>query len=225
MLLRGSQEGGDGGDGHRDTVDRGPGVSKGQPLHGDVGMGGRQSVELDVEDGRPPRFGAAQDEDRSRTAGISRQAVYLHFASKTDLLQQLTAWVEEQADLGALLAPVSDAPDGEEALRALLHAAAVFEPQIHALARVTDQVRDRDPAVQAINADRMARRLAGMTSVVARIEAEGRLRPGWDVETAATFVWLTTAPPSYHAIVVELGWTAEAWADATFRLLRDAFIV
>ena len=160
----------------------------------------------------------------ARRAGISRQAVYLHFESKTDLLQQLTTWVEEQANLGELLAPMYDAPDGEAALKAILDAGAVFEPQIHALARVTEQSRDRDPAVQAIIADRMSRRLAGMTAVVARIEAEGRLRPGWNVDRAAAFVWMTTAPPSYHAIVVELGWTAEAWADATFQLLRDAFI-
>ena len=160
----------------------------------------------------------------ARRAGISRQAVYLHFESKADLLQHLTTWVEEQANLGELLAPVYDAPDGEAALQALLHAAAVFEPQIHALARVTEQTRDRDPAVQAITADRMSRRLAGMTAVVARIEAEGRLRPGWDVDRAAAFVWMTTAPPSYHAIVIELGWTAEAWAEATYQLLRDAFI-
>ena len=47
-----------------------------------------------------------------RGAGISRQAVYLHFESKADLLKQLTAWVEEQANLAALLAPVHDAPTG-----------------------------------------------------------------------------------------------------------------
>lgn len=161
----------------------------------------------------------------ARRAGISRQAVYLHFANKTDLLQQLTTWVEEQADLGTLLAPVHDAPDGEAALQALVYAGAVFEPQIHALARATEQVRERDPEVQAITADRMARRLAGMTEVVARVEAEGRLRPGWDVDTAAAFVWMTTAPTSYHALVVDLGWTVDAWAEATFQLLRDALIV
>ena len=44
--------------------------------------------------------------DIARRAGISRQAVYLHFESKTDLLQQLTTWVEVQANLGELLAPV-----------------------------------------------------------------------------------------------------------------------
>ena len=161
----------------------------------------------------------------ARRAGISRQAVYLHFTSKTDLLQQLTTWVEEQADLGSLLEPMLDAPDGEAALKALLHAAAVFEPQIHALARATEQVRDRDPAVQAITTDRMTRRLAGMTAIVTRIEAEGRLRPGWNVDTAAAVIWMTTAPTSYQALVVDLGWTAEAWAETTFQLLRDALIV
>ena len=30
----------------------------------------------------------------ARQAGISRQAVYLHFQSKADLLRQLTTWVE-----------------------------------------------------------------------------------------------------------------------------------
>ena len=162
--------------------------------------------------------------DIARQAGISRQAVYLHFQSKADLLRQLTTWVEDQADLGSLLAPVFDAPDGEAALKALLHAEAVFEPQIHALARATEQVRDRDDQVRVITADRMARRLVGMKAVVTRIEAEGRLRPGWDVDTAAAFVWMTTSPPSYHTMVVDLGWTAENWAEATFRLLHDAFI-
>jgi AcrR family transcriptional regulator len=162
--------------------------------------------------------------DIAREAGISRQAVYLHFPSKADLLRQLTTWVEEQAQLGSLLAPVFDASDGETALKALLHAGAVFEPQIHALARATEQIRDRDDQVRAINADRMARRLAGMTTIVARIEAEGRLKPGWDIDTAAAFVWLTTSPASYHAMVVELGWTPDAWAEATFHLLCDAFI-
>jgi AcrR family transcriptional regulator len=160
----------------------------------------------------------------ARRAGISRQAVYLHFDSKADLLRQLTTWIEEQADLGSLLAPVFNAPNGEEALEALLHAGAVFEPQIHALARVAEQVRDRNEHVRAINADRMLRRLTAMKAIVARIEAEGRLRPGWDVETAAAFVWMATSPPSYHAMVVDLGWTAEHWAEATLRFLRDAFI-
>ena len=160
----------------------------------------------------------------ARRAGISRQAVYLHFASKGELLRQLTDWIEKQADLGALLAPVFAAATGEEALQALVHAGSVFEPRIHALARAVEQMGDHDANVKAISADRMRRRLAAMRTIVARIEAEGRLRPGWDVDRAAAFVWSSTAPPTYHLMVVELGWTPETWAEETYRLLHDALI-
>ncbi len=136
-----------------------------------------------------------------KRAGISRQAVYLHFASKAQLLTELVTWVEEQANLGALLAPVWTAKTGEEALRALVEAGAVFEPQTHALARVAERARDEDPAVAAIIAERMQRRYDGIRTVVARIAAEGRLTPGWDIDTATAFVWALTAPSTFHLLV------------------------
>ena len=160
----------------------------------------------------------------ARLAGISRQAIYLHFASKADLLQRLTTWVEKQADLDSLLQPVFDAPTGEQALRALIDAAAVFEPQIHGLARAVEQAGNRYPEVHTISTDRMRRRLEAMTGIVARIHTDGRLTPGWDIDRAAAFVWSTTAPATYHLMVVELGWTPQQWADATYQLLHDAFI-
>jgi AcrR family transcriptional regulator len=168
-------------------------------------------------------FEVSMGEIASR-AGISRQAVYLHFASKADLLRRLTSWVEEQADLSSLLQPVYDAPTGEQALQALVQAAAEFEPQIHALARAVERIDSHNPQLQEISADRMRRRLDAMTGIVGRIQAEGRLRPGWDIDRAAAFVWSTTAPPAYHLMVVELGWTPHQWADATYRLLHDAFM-
>ncbi len=159
-----------------------------------------------------------------KRAGISRQAVYLHFSSKAQLLTELVTWIEEQADLGSLLAPVWAAKTGEEALRALIDAGAAFEPQIHTLARVTEHARDHDPTINAIVADRMRRRFDGMRAVVARIAAEDRLADGWDIDTATAFVWALTAPPTFHLLVVEHGWTPRHWADHTYRLLRDALI-
>jgi AcrR family transcriptional regulator len=157
-----------------------------------------------------------------KRAGISRQAVYLHFASKGHLLTELVTWIEEQADLGSLLAPVWSAPTGEQALHALVQAGAAFEPRIHAIARVTE--RALDPAVAAIAADRMRRRFDGMRTVVTRIHDEGRLAPGWDINTATAFVWALTAPSTFHLLVVEHGWTPDQWARHTHHLLHDALI-
>ena len=159
-----------------------------------------------------------------RRAGISRQAVYLHFASRAQLLTEVVTWVEEQADLGALLDPVWNASTGEEALHALIEAGAAFEPQTHALNRVAERARDQDPTVAAIIAERMQRRLDGMRTVIARIAAEGRLAPGWDIDTATAFVWALTAPSTFHLLVVERGWTPEHWARYTHKLLHDALV-
>ena len=149
-----------------------------------------------------------------KRAGISRQAVYLHFASKAQLL----------TELDALLAPVWTSKTGEEALRALVEAGAVFEPQTHALARVAERARDEDPTVAAIIADRMQRRYDGMRTVVARIAAEGRLTPGWDIDTATAFVWALTAPSTFHLLVEDRGWSPQRWARYTHQLLHDALV-
>jgi AcrR family transcriptional regulator len=155
---------------------------------------------------------------------VSRQAVYLHWASKADLLTDLVAWVEEQEDLGGLLEPVWSAETGEQALDRLIDVGAVFEPRIQALAGAMRRAVDLDPMIEALTRDRMVRRYEAMRGVVARIEGEGRLAPGWDVDTAAAFVWALTTPVVFDLLVDQRGWSAEQWAASTKKLLRDAIV-
>jgi AcrR family transcriptional regulator len=158
-----------------------------------------------------------------RRAGVSRQAVYLHFASRAELLTALTSFIEEEADLHQLLAPVYAAASGVEALRHLIDAGAQFEPQIHAMVQAALRMQD-DPIVDELSRQRMRTRLAAMRVVIARIEAEGQLATGWDVETATAFLWSLTASSTFDMLVVQHGWAPRKWAESTFRLLTDAFV-
>src|SRR5256885_15133873 len=66
----------------------------------------------------------------ARAAGMSRQALYLHFPSKTALLLATVEHGKTKVRFGELLAPVVNAPDGESALDALIALHVEFTPRV-----------------------------------------------------------------------------------------------
>src|SRR5215211_1218633 len=77
-------------------------------------------------------------------AGVSRRAVYLHFASRTELLTELFGYVSEQEGLTASLQPVWQAPDAAAALAEWAAHLARFHPRVLAVARAIQRVRRVD---------------------------------------------------------------------------------
>ena len=163
-------------------------------------------------------------EEIGAAAGVSRQAVYLHFGSKPRLLADLFSWVEEQERLGELLEPVFAAANGTEALMRLVEAHAVFERRIAAIAEVAESARRLAHEMDALVAGRMSIRHRAVREIVARLQDEGRLRAGWSVDDAAGFVWTLLSPATYRLLVHERGWSGRRWTTRTKQLVADAFI-
>lgn len=163
-------------------------------------------------------------EEIGAAAGVSRQAVYLHFGSKAQLLVELFGWVEEQEHLGDLLAPVLAEPDAVEALSLLVDAHARFEPGIARIADAAEAARRTAPEMDELVRGRMELRRQGMRRIVARIRAQGRLRSGWTVDDATGFVWALLSPESHRLLVREQGWSNRRWATGTKRLLLAALV-
>ena len=59
-------------------------------------------------------------EEVARAAGVSRQTVYAHFGSRTDLLVALVEGYKERVGYDALVAPVLSAPTAGDALHELV---------------------------------------------------------------------------------------------------------
>lgn len=163
-------------------------------------------------------------EEIGAAAGVSRQAVYLHFGSKAQLLAELFRWVEEQERLSDLLEPVFSAPSGLEALVRLVDAHATFEGRIAAIADVAESARRTAPEMDALVGERMAIRHRAIREIVARVRDEGRLRPGWTIDDAAGLVWTLLSPAGYRLLVHERGWSARRWSTRTKQLLLGGFI-
>src|SRR5919204_1289258 len=129
-------------------------------------------------------------------AGVTRRAVYLHFASRSDLVGALFDYVAETEGLQASLPQVRSAPDGVSALDAWARHEATYHVRILGVARALEHVGRDDPDA-ATWRDRIARhQLVDCRRLAQRLAHEDRLAPGWTVDSATDMLWalISTEP-------------------------------
>jgi AcrR family transcriptional regulator len=131
----------------------------------------------------------------ARAAGISRQAVYLHFADHAELLQALVVHLDDREQLQAGVAAVQAAGDATGQIRAWARMQTWHNPRIAAIARALDTTRNTEPAAAAAWRDRTGNRMRGALSIIQRLRDEARLHPSWATAEAAALLWELT---SFH---------------------------
>jgi AcrR family transcriptional regulator len=125
----------------------------------------------------------------ARTVGISRQALYLHFPDRTQLLLALVAHAGEQEQLQAGVDAITQAPDAAAAIRAWARLQARRRPSLAAAGRALASTRHADLSASAAWADRASYRMRIATSIIERLRAEGRLDQSWTTAEAAALLW------------------------------------
>jgi AcrR family transcriptional regulator len=158
----------------------------------------------------------------ARTAGVSRQAVYLHFGSKAGLLLALVDWIDQTGPLPRLAQRVAEATTGLEALDRLVELHAAYVPRILPIATVLETARRADPDAAAAWDDRMRLRHEAASSVVQRLAREGTLAEGITVTEAADFLWALTSVQTCEQLMAERGWSRSRYEHQLKRAARSA---
>jgi len=162
--------------------------------------------------------------DVAARAGVSRQAVYLHFGDRAGLLLALVAWADETLELGELVTRVAEAPTGVEALERMIELHAAYAPRIDAVARVLEVHQYHDPALAAAWRDRMNGRRTVHRAVIERIAKEVGLATGWTVDSATDLFYTVTMPGPWRELTDECAWSANQYSTRMSQLLRRAFV-
>src|SRR5215475_226049 len=149
----------------------------------------------------------------ARSAGLSRQALYLHFPDRASLLLELVAHVDTSEDLQAGVAEVESAPDGAGQVRAWALMQAWRNPKIAPFARALDQARHSDQAAAQAWRDRTGNRMRGAAAMVARLRDEGRLDPSWSSAEATALLAELTSFRIWDDLVNENGLAAHRYAE------------
>ena len=158
----------------------------------------------------------------ARAAGVSRQAIYLHFGSRAALLLALVDYVDEVEGLSELVARVEDASSGAEQLDRLAWLNSVYEPRIRSVVIAHDAARRHDADLEEAWQDRMERRRGLYRRTVRRLEAEGALAAGLTRKDAVDLMWALLGPRVHEDLVSDRGWSARRYETHMRTVLRGA---
>lgn len=157
-------------------------------------------------------------------AGVSRQAVYLHFGDRTGLLVALVQRMDESLHLAEALEHIHAASDSEELLDRAMEVHADFSAAISPVALVLEGAQYHDEALGTAWRDRLRYRHQVHRSFVQRIAEDGDLAPEWSIDAAADLFYAVTLPGPWRELTRELGWTREQYVSEMSALLRRALL-
>lgn len=145
--------------------------------------------------------------DIARTAGISRQALYLHFETRADLLIATTLHLDEVNGSDALLASSRAAETGVARLDAYIEAWGGYIPAVYRVAKPIMMMAETDEAAKTAWDGRMSAMRHGCAAAVEALARDGRLRSEFDAETATDILWAQLSVPTWEALTQDRGWS------------------
>lgn len=161
----------------------------------------------------------------AKAAGLSRQAVYMHFGTREALLNALNEYMAHTCGIAAELERIEQSPTGIDALRAAASFQARLYPKVRAVVRALERAQsDNDEAAGRVWQAQLRSDLAGCKGTVERLEREQLLRRELDIATATDLLWALTSIPLWEELVLQRGWSAKRYEKHVADLLIASLI-
>jgi AcrR family transcriptional regulator len=160
----------------------------------------------------------------AKAAEVSRQAVYLHFADRAELMVSLARRLDETLGIDDEIRKIDAAGTGVDALRMMVSLQARLNPAVWAVASAADAVRRTDPDAEQAWQDRLQHRLEGSRAIIGRMRKEGSLREGMEAQAAADILWNITSLHTWEDLVLTRGWSPQQYEKRITALLLNALV-
>jgi AcrR family transcriptional regulator len=162
--------------------------------------------------------------DVAAAAGVSRQAVYLHFASRAGLLAEVARHADLRNPHAQAVREALDIRPAVEALNAFVHALCQFSLVALPLLLALDAAARTDAAARAAWNERkdVVRRM--LTVIVQRLADEGGLQQHWSIAEAADWCLTRLHPAILEELVLQRGWSLRRVAERIVLELRASLV-
>ncbi len=162
--------------------------------------------------------------DIAKEAGISRQGVYLHFASRAELLVAATKYLDEVLDVDRRLDPSRAAKSGVERLALYIEAWGNYIPEIYGVAKALLLAQETDEAAAAAWKDRMLAMRDGCRAAIEALHSDGDLAPEWTPQRATDVLWTMLSVRNWENLTGECGWSTRQYVRRMKIVAKRTFI-
>lgn len=162
--------------------------------------------------------------DIAKEAGVSRQAVYLHFPTRAQLLIATTHHMDEVNNIDAGLAASRGATSGVERLNAYIEAWGGYIPKVYGVAKALLAMKDTDEAAAAAWNDRMQAMRHGCKAAVQALKKDGMLVPGLPATKATDILWMLLSVRNWEQLTIECGWSQRQYVETMKVLARESLV-
>ncbi len=161
--------------------------------------------------------------DVAKRAGVSRQAVYLHFENRADLLIAATKHLDEKLGSDTRLAPSRAAQSGIDRLDAFVLAWGSYIPEIYGAAKAMITMSATDEAAKAAWGQRMQDMREGCAAAIIALENDGTLDPCFTTPDATDVLWALLSIGNWEHGTITCGWSQEKYIELMTTTARKLF--
>jgi AcrR family transcriptional regulator len=157
-------------------------------------------------------------------AGVSRQALYLHFASRVDLISATVRYVDEVKGLEKRMQPFLNAETGAELLDACIEVWCDYIPEVYGIAKALLSALDTDEAAAVAWNDCMNTLLQACRRTVETLDREGQLSSDWTCAEATDMLYAMISIQNWESLTIGCGWSNARYIRAMQIILKRALI-
>jgi AcrR family transcriptional regulator len=162
--------------------------------------------------------------DIAKAAGISRQAVYLHFSTRTELMVATTHYVDEVRGLNERLSRYEAATTGIEILEEYVEFWGNYIPEIYGIAKALIAVYDTDEAAATAWDDRMTAVRSGCRNTIDALVRDEMLASDWSRDEAIDFFWTMLSVNNWELLTKVCGWSRSEYIERMKMLLKQTLV-
>ncbi len=163
--------------------------------------------------------------DIAMKAGVSRQALYLHFSKRSELLIATTRYIDEVKGVDARLELSRSARTGISRIEAYIDAWGHYIPEVYGVAKALLLMKETDEAAAMAWDDRMQALRQGCEAAIVALSKDGELSGEYTVQQATDIFWTMLSVRNWEQFTNDCGWSREMYIEMTKLLAHRIFVV